>query len=255
MRHPTRTELKLRPYVFTTAFRVGSTLGIALAVMLAACGGGSPPKATPAPPTVTSADAEARLRQIVLRSDDVGAEYTTSAARLLTNDDAAQARPDTENARKQYADWGQALQYNVQYAAPVNAQLVFNGKVARVMNTATIFQTIDGATAALAYIRGLSPALVANFLVNESAGTKITDTQVVKDIGFDPKGDDSFAWRLSGKATFAGGFTVNFVADTVWVRAGRVSGNVTAVALGEAPQRDLLTRLVDTFVARARAKG
>lgn len=170
-----------------------------------------------------------------------------------TNDDLAQSRPDSENARAQYTDWGQVLEYNVQYSAPVDSDLVFNGKIARVMNTATLFAAPDGAAAALAYTRGLPPSTVANFLVNDGAGVKITDTQVVKDIAFPAKGDESFAWRLTGKATFADGLTVTFVADAVFVRAGRINGNVTAVAFGQAPKRDDLVALVDTFVERAKA--
>ena len=152
-----------------------------------------------------------------------------------------------------FCHWQQVLQYNVQYAAPARADLVFNAKIARVMNTATYYQTPDGAVAALSYTRDLAANTVANVLVSESSGTKITDTQVVKDIAFPSKGDDSYAWRITGKATFDNGFTVTFVADSVFVRAGRIDGNVTAVALGQAPQRAALTALVDTFVARARS--
>jgi len=76
-----------------------------------------------------------------------------SAAR--TNNALAAARPDSESAAAQYADWGQTLEYNVQYSAPADADLVFNGKIARVMNTATLFGASDGAIAALAYERDL----------------------------------------------------------------------------------------------------
>jgi hypothetical protein len=75
----------------------------------------------------------------------------------------------------------------------------------------------------------------------------------VKDIDFPAKGDESFAWRLSGKAVFADGFTINFVADAVYVRVGRVTGNVTAVALGQAPDRAALVALIDKFIARVKA--
>lgn len=215
-----------------------------------ACGGGD----GGAQGTVISdGDAETRLARIVLQPTDVGAEYTQDAARAQTNEDAANARPDTENARQQYADWGQVLQYNVQYAAPAEAEVVFNAKIARVMNTATYYHSVEGAGAALAYTRDLPATTVANFLVDESDGTKITETQVVKDIAFPSKGDDSYAWRLTGKAIFENGFTVNFVADSIFLRAGRINGNVTAVALGQAPDRAAVTALVDAFLARAQA--
>src|SRR4029077_610161 len=109
------------------------------------------------------------------------------------------------------------------------------------------------AAAALAYVRNLSSATVANFLVNDADGTKISDTQVVKDIAFPAEGDESFAWRLTGKAMFPDGFTVAFVAVAAFVRAGRVNGNVTAVAFGQAPKGDDVIALVERFVERARA--
>jgi hypothetical protein len=222
------------------------------AILLAACGSGA--GTTPAASrTLSASAAEARLAKIVLTAADAGPGFTQEVARAQTNEDAANARPDTEAARRQYADWGQILAYNVQFGAPPGADLVFNGKTARVMNTATLFHTNDGASAALAYVRGLAPALIANFLVNEGAGTKISETQVVKGIEFPAAGDESFAWRISGKATFESGFTVNFVADTVFLRAGNLTGNVTAVALGQPPDRATLTALVDTFVQHAKA--
>ena len=221
---------------------------------LAACGGGST-SATSSPPSVSASEAEAWLARVVLAPGDAGEGYTADVARSITNDEAAKARPDTDSARQQYADWGQVLAYNVQFGAPASADLVFSGTAARVMNTATLYRDADGASAALASAGGLAPQVVANFLVNDGAGTKISETQVIKLADFPPKGDESFAWRLSGKAVFADGFTINFVADAVFVRVGRATGNVTAVALGQPPERGRLTELVDTFVSRVRAAG
>lgn len=218
---------------------------------LVACGGGS----TSATSQPGAADAEAWLARVVLAPGDAGPGYTADVARTLTNEESAKARPDTDSARRQYADWGQVLAYNVQFAAPASADLVFTGAAARVMNTATLYRDADGASAALASVGQLAPDVVANVLVNDGAGTKISETQVIKIADFPEKGDESFAWRLSGKAEFADGFTVNFVADAVYVRVGRVMGNVTAVGLGEPPERGRLTELVDTFVSRVRAAG
>jgi hypothetical protein len=219
------------------------------------CGGNSSNASATQPTSMSAAEAESRLKQIVLQPADAGADFTQDQAAAETNDDLARARPDTESARAQYAGWGQTLQYNVQHSTPITPDLVFSGKIARVMNTATLFQSPEGATSALAFIRDLAAPTVANFLVNDAVGTKISDTQVVKDIAFPAKGDESFGWRLTGKATFADGFTVTFVAETVFVRSGRVNGNVTAVAFGQAPKRDDVIALVDTFVERAKANG
>lgn len=226
-----------------------ATVCCALALFCtAACGGSSSP-------TTSVPDAQALLQRVVLQAADIGPGVTQERAAAQTDDELATARPDSENARAQYAAWGQMLEYNVQYSAPIDSDLVFNGKIARVMNTATLFASADGAAAALAYTRGLSASTVANFLVNDGAGAKITGTQVVKDIVFPAKGDESFVWRLTGKATFADGLTVTFVADAVFVRTGRVNGNVTAVAFGQAPKRDEVAALVDKFVERAKANG
>jgi hypothetical protein len=226
---------------------------VLLALAASACSGSSAAKPPTATATITPAQAEAQLKQIVLQPADVGSGYTQDASRALTNNDAANARPDTAQALRQYADWGQVLAYNVGYSAPPAPGLVFNAKTARITNSATLFTAPTGAAAALAYIQGLPSATIANFLINEGAGTKISDTQVVKELDFPSVGDQSFAWRVSGKATFTNGFSVNFVADAVFMRIGRVDGSVLATALGAAPERDQLEAFVQKFVQNARA--
>lgn len=242
--------LHARPTVTRAAIALAFCV-LAASLIGVACGSRAPSGARTESAGISVSAAEARLKQVVLQPSDAGAQFTQDQALIQTNDELAKARPDTEKARQQYGDWGQVLQYNVQYSASVAPDLVFSGKIARVMNTASLFRTSEGASAALAFIRDLAAPTVANFLVNDAEGTKISDTQVVKDISFPAEGDESFGWRLTGKATFTNGFTVTFVADTVWVRAGRVNGNVTAVAFGQAPNREDLVGLVDQFVGRA----
>jgi len=222
------------------------------AIALAACSSGSA-KTPTATATLTPQQAETKLKAIVLQAADIGPDFTQDVGRAISNQVAARARPDTDQAMRQYAEWGQVLAYNVQYSTRPSAGLVFNAQTARVTNTATLFNSPAGATAALAYTRDLPPQTIADFLVNEGAGTKITDTQVVKELDVPAKGDESFAWRVSGKATFTNGFAVTFISDIVFVRVGRIAANVQTLALGAAPQRDQLLKLVDTFVARARA--
>lgn len=202
-----------------------------------------------------TADAEARLKKAVLAADDIGAGYTLEVARVQTNEDAAISRPDTGNARRQHADWGQVLAYNVQFSPPAKTDLVFTSAVARLMNTATLFRSAEGADASLAYTRTLPPAVVANFLVNDGSGAKISATQVAIVDDFPAAGDESFAWRVSGKAAFEGGLDVTFVADAVFVRVGRLTGTVIVVGLGQEPNRAGVTALVNRFVERARAAG
>ncbi len=226
---------------------------LALAVTFAACGRSSAAKPPTPTATITSARAEAQLKQIVLQPADVGAGFTQDAGRALTNNDAAQARPDTAQALRQYADWGQVLAYNVGFSAPPTPGLVFNAKTARVTNSATLFNTATGANAALTYIQNLPSSTVADVLINEGAGTNVSDTQVTKQPDFPSVGDQSFAWRISGKATFTNGFSVNFVADAVFMRVGHVDGSVLATALGAAPERDQLEAFVQKFVQNARA--
>jgi hypothetical protein len=203
----------------------------------------------------SAADAEARLKQAVLAADDIGSGYTLDLARVQTNDESAASRPDTENARRQQAEWEQVLAYNVEFSPPPETDLVFTPAVARLMNTATLFRTAEGAGASLAYTRTLPPSVVANFLVNDASGTKITGTQMAIVDDLPAAGDESFAWRLSGKAAFDGGLDVTFVADAVFVRVGRLTGSVIVVGLGQEPGRAGVTALVDRFVERARAAG
>lgn len=225
---------------------------------LAACSSGdgddAPPTATPRP-AMTEAQARTFLAAVALKADDIGTDYKQEVARYQTNEEAAAARPDTDNARTQFEEWGQILSYNVQYAAPPTADLLFNAKTARMMNTATVFETPAGASSSLEFLRSLPEDIVADFVSGGDGGTVLSDTRVQKDIEFAAKGDESFAWRVSGKATLAGGFVVNYVADVVFVRSGSVNGNVTTVALGQAPQRAELEKLIDTFLARIAAEG
>ncbi|HZP58368.1 MAG TPA: hypothetical protein VFC53_12570 [Dehalococcoidia bacterium] len=223
-----------------------AALAAAVALLSVACGGSG---------ELSQARAEEKLRAAVVPPEDAGPDFTQDLARVQTNDESARARPDTEQARKQYEEWRQVLAYRVQYSAPATPDLVFSGRTAQIMNTATIFETPDGAAASMAYVRALPESTVADFLINEGGGTKISDTQVVKDVDFPQEGDESFAWRSSGKATFADGFTVNFVADTVFVRAGRITGAITTVALGQPPDRAELETLVGRFVARAQRES
>lgn len=212
------------------------------AVTLVACGGEGP--------AIAVSDPEAVLRRVVLQPDDVGEGLPQAAARVQTNEEAAVSRPDSGAAREQYGAWGQVLAYNVQFAAPVDPALVFTSKTARLMNTATLYKHNDGAAGALAFLRGLDQTLVENFLTNDGAGTIISETQLMKDLDIAAKGDESFAWRVSGKATFEDGFTITFVADSVFLRVENVTGNVTAVSLGGAPDRAQLESYIDAFVAR-----
>lgn len=222
----------------------GISTVLAATVLAAACGGG-----------ISDREAEARLRRAVLTAADVGGGYTQAIARTRTNDEAARARPDSDQARAQYDTWGQVLAYDVEFDPPAGSALSFSPQAARVLNSATLYRSAKGAGAALAYTRGLPSSLVADVLVNEGAGTKITDTQVTPLAGVPPAGDESFAWRVSGKATFEDGLTMTFIADSVYIRQGAVTGNVTSVALGQTPDRASLLGWVRMFVERAKESG
>lgn len=207
--------------------------------------------------SISASEAEALLIRVVLGQDDVdgtGSGLRAVSARAQTNDQLAQARADTAFALDQYAAWGQVLSYSVQYNAGNVQRLVDSGRFTRVSNTATIFQDAEGARTQLIYARAQSEERLANAVTNDGPGTRIADAQVTKDLAFPAKGDESFAWRIAGKATFESGITLNFISDTVFVRAGNISGVVTAVALGSPPNRDALERLVDRFVEKARAE-
>jgi hypothetical protein len=204
--------------------------------------------------SISATEAEALLMRVVLAPEDVGEGMREGTARLQTNDELAHARADTAFALDQYAAWGQVLSYAVQYDAATPRRLIDTGKFTRVSNTATVFQDVEGARTQLIYVRAQSEERLANAVTNDGAGTRIVDPQVTKDLPFPMKGDESFAWRISGKATFESGITLTFISDTVFVRAGNISGAVTAVALGNPPDRAALERLVDRFVEKARAE-
>lgn len=235
-------------------FVLAATFLLPLVAFAVACSGGDDASPTPtAEPTLSADAAEAALEALSLKAADIGDDYTQEVARVQTNEEVALARPDTDNARVQLAEWGQVLTYNVQYAAPPTADLIFNAKTARMMNTVTLFRTPEGAAAALVFLRDLPPETIETLLDEDDGETQLSDTIVTKDIEFTAKGDESFAWRVSGKATLPDGFVVNYVADVVFVRSGSTTGNVITVALGQPPDRAELEGLVDLFLTRAAA--
>lgn len=227
-----------------------------LAALLAACGGGgdrAPATATTVP-TPDAAAAQRTLAAMMLAKSDIGDDYAEAVGRASTNDEAAAARPDREQAAAQFRAWGRVLGYETEFNAPPSADLLFNNKTARVMNSATLFTSPEGASSSLAFIRDLPPDAIAAFISQPGgAGGTLSDTTVQKDIAFGAAGDESFAWRIAGKAAFASGLTVNYVADAVFLRAGDVAGSVITVALGQPPDRAQLESLVAAFVKKARA--
>jgi hypothetical protein len=92
--------------------------------------------------------------------------------------------------------------------------------------------------------------LLADVLVHEGSGTQIADTQVTSLNDVPAFGDGSFALRISGTARFEEGVTTAFIADVVFLHAGRVTGSVMTVAYGQAPRRDALLALVERFAQR-----
>ena len=95
--------------------------GVAFAVAVAqACGSGAP--------RLSEKQAEQRLPRMVLSASDIGEGYGEDVARFVSDEDSANARPDSDVARRQYAQWGQVLTYNVEYAAaePLGTILVTN---------------------------------------------------------------------------------------------------------------------------------
>ena len=221
-------------------------------VVLAGCGGDGNGNDDAA--TVTPDEARAFLQSVIISPDDIPDDYTQDANRFQTNDEAAEARPDTEIARQQFRDWGQVLAYNVQYAAPPNIELITNGKTARVMHTATVFQTPEGAAQSLEFFRGLSEETLQDVINSDSGeGTVISDAKVTKDIEFTPKGDESTAFRVAGVATLENGLVVNFVADALAMRVDNVTTTIVTVALGQPPIRSELEQFADTFVERVRS--
>lgn len=234
------------------------TMGVALillAALLGACNGDGDAPPTPTPqPTIDAAQAERMLGSVLLQQDDIGADYERALDRTMSNEEAAAARPDADNARAQFEAWERVLGREVQFNAPASADLLFQNKTARLINTATLFTSADGASASLTFVRALPEDAVAAFVQQpaEGGGT-LSETRVDKDIAFEAVGDESFAWRITGKFTFPDGFSVNYAADAVFLRIDRIAGSVITIALGQPPDRAQLESLVGTFAESARA--
>ena len=230
-------------------------LGVTL-VFSAACSHSDDASAPTEPPAISTAEAEAKLRRIVLTAGDIAPDYTQDSEELRDNAEAAALRPDADLARRQYEDWGQVLSLDIQFAAPATNELLFAGRTARVSNSASVFGSTEGAADAMTYLRGLPPETVAAYVERSSSGspTKLSQTRVRRDA--EPAAtaaDESFILRTTGTATLATGLEMNYVADTVFVRVGNTNGAITAIALNQPPNRDELQRLVGAFVFKARA--
>jgi hypothetical protein len=189
----------------------------------------------------------------MLTTEDFGDGYKQDVDRAITNAQAAKARPDTASAERQYEAWGQVLAHNVQFSPAVVRDVINTPAHARVMHTATIYNDAGGAATAMVYLRTLPVELLENILTSDGGATQISDTQVTRGVAFPFKGDEVYVLRTSGKAAISGRLTITFIADTVFVRAGNVNGAITALALGDTPDRAALLRLVDRFLAKVRA--
>jgi hypothetical protein len=225
--------------------------GIALVAgaLLVACSGG--PAGTAG--ATSRGDAERLLRSAALAPADAGGGFSVESTRFIGNEDAAAARPDSENARRQHAGWGRVLALETQLAGPAAADSLYSGRVVRVVQTSTLYETADGASAALSYTRDLRSSIVEGFLTNDGAGTKLDDVQLTRDLVPPDAGDESFAWRISGVATFETGQTVSIIADAAFIRAGRMTTTVMAVALASEPRAGALDALAVRAAEKMRA--
>jgi hypothetical protein len=221
------------------------------ALLVAACGGDDDEAAAE---PLTDDEAGAMLSRVVIGAGDVADEYTQSQDGVRTNEELAEARPDTDTARQQYADWGQVISYAVTHNAPPDADLLFTDKSAMISSNATYFETDEGAAASLEFLESLSPEIIAAVLEMSGGDTQLSNVIVTKGMEFPPKGDESFAWEVEGLVTLPDGLQLNFTAHTVFARLGNVTVQMTTTTVGGPPNREELEGFVDLVLERVAAE-
>lgn len=212
-----------------------------------------PDAAATAAPTL-SADAEAArqtLTAATLQPADVPPGMTLATSVFRTSEEALAdvPAPSSDVLRELNRQWGRLYVHDTAYAAPPTPDLLGNGAIARLQSSAALFATPEGAEASMAFNRDLDPAVVAAFV--EALGTEESPIRGVtaERIDVAPFGDSSHAWRFRGVVTVSG-LDLNFVADSVNVRVGKVTFSVTAITLNQPPPRAELEHYASLLSSR-----
>lgn len=246
----------------------------ALAVFLAACGGGdenepSPtattsaagePQATAAPASATvpaptsaaiedRAEVEALLKAAALRLEDLPTGFTLDEERYTTNEEAAAESSDSPGAAtlEDMNRFGRILGYEASFSQEASLSTLLEGGTLFLQVTTTAYQDSDGADAAFEFVRekASDPEAVGAFEESfaSSPGVEVKDA-TLSPMSFAEVGDERLAYevKISAHSTDLNQ-DFNFIARLVGVRRDRVIGAVTVVTVNVASPVDELEDL------------
>jgi hypothetical protein len=245
-------------------------LAIAMAVLLAACGGGddnepastgtpaSPAGGTPAAAaTVENRDeVEALLKAASLQQEDLPSGYTLDEEGFTTNEEAVGETSDPgEPTLEDLNEFGRILGYNTSYSdleKSLNA-LGEDGGTLSIDATTTLYDDSDGADDAFEFVRDQvndQEFLETYKESTEIPGVEITDA-TISQMSIAELGDKRLAIEVKVSAHSTDlDQDFDFIAQVVGIRRDRIIGSITVLAITAPSPGDELEDLARTLDGR-----
>jgi len=263
-------------------------LAIAMAVLLAACGGGddgepastgtpaspaggSPAAAatvTPGSPTAAATGAaptaeatvenrpevEALLKAASLRQEDLPEGYTLDEEGFTTNEEAVgETSGPGEPTLEDLNGFGRILGYDASYSDLASLTALTEGGTVSIQVTTTLYQDSDGADDAFEFVRdqATDPEFVDAFRAStEGPGMEIRDA-TISEMSVAKLGDKRLALEIKVSAHSTDlDQDFDFIAQVVGIRRDRVVGAVTVLAIDKTSSDVALEDLARTLDER-----
>ena len=254
-------------------------LAIAMAVLLAACGGGddgepastgtpaspaggSPAAAatvTPGSPTAAATvedrpEVETLLKAASLRQEDLPEGYTLDEEGFTTNEEAVgETSGPGEPTLEDLNGFGRILGYDASYSDLASLTALTEGGTVSIQVTTTLYQDSDGADDAFEFVRdqATDPEFVDAFRAStEGPGMEIRDA-TISEMSVAKLGDKRLALEIKVSAHSTDlDQDFDFIAQVVGIRRDRVVGAVTVLAIDETSSEVALEDLARTLDER-----
>jgi hypothetical protein len=256
----------------------------ALAVILAACGGGdgdetelSPesttagapaaaetaaPAATEtgAPPTAAATvedrtEVEALLTAAALRAEDLPEGFTLDDDHFTTNEESAEENAGPGNPTlEQLNQFGRILGYEASYSQEVGLSTLLDEGTLFLQTTTIIYQDSDGAKEHFKFVRDQAsdPEFTDTFEENfgNTSGVEVSDASI-SEIPFADVGDERLALEVKVSAHSTDlDQDFDFVGQIVGVRTDRMIGSITVVGINTSTPTEELEDLARTMDER-----
>jgi len=251
----------------------------ALAVFLAACGGGDgdetepSPAGSPASTTIASpegeatgaapteaatvedgAEVEALLKAAALWLEDLPQGFILDEDTFTTNEEASQEAGGTgQPTLEDFNSWGRILGYDATYSDPEALSSLDEGGTLSLTATTTLYEDSDGAGDALEFVRDQAsdPEFIESFEETfASPGLEVLDAGI-SPLSLDELGDDRQAYEIkitTHSTDLDEDF--DFIAQLVGIRKDRLIGAVTVITVNAAPPEDQLEDLASKLDER-----